>query len=68
MNDQTPKPWSQSTTVWGNALAIVLGILPLIGVDLTDFQPETWVDQVILVVGGLLNLVNRFRTTRPIIL
>lgn len=62
-----PKPFWQSSTFWGNVIAIVGvvgGGVPFIDIAM---QPETQgaVAGIVIAVG---NLVNRFRTSRPITL
>lgn len=59
------KPWYQSTTVWFNVLAILLGIATQF--DFGSFVPAEWVDQVVLLVVTGVNLALRiFKTATPI--
>jgi len=59
------KPWYQSITIWFNLLAILVGIAMQFG--FSDFQPESWTNDVILLVVTGVNLMLRaFRPTVPI--
>lgn len=58
------KPWWQSKTLVFNLLAIALAVATAFG--FTDFQPEAWTSEVIVVIVGLINIGLRLITTRPI--
>ena len=59
------KPWYESTTLWGNAVGMLAMLAGVFGVDvLNDPTVQAQVVSAILVV---FNVVNRFRTTTPIV-
>ncbi len=60
----TEKPWWQSKTIWGGAIAVASGALGLFGIDVDAATQDVVVQNILMItsgIGGLLAIYGRLK-------
>ena len=65
----TDKPWWQSKTIWGGAVAVGAGLAGLFGVDIDASTQDGIVQNILSVasgVGGLIAIYGRLKAEQSV--
>lgn len=66
---ETAKPWWQSKTVWGGAIAVAAGVAGAFGFSIGPDEQEALAAAIVGVasgVGGLLSIYGRIKANKAI--